>query len=725
MPFNIDATTVPANGDFAKGAAEEIRGLKQYIVDNLRTALQLLNAIKTVDGAGSGLDADLLDNLSSAAFAQLAAATNTFTGNAVISGALDVGGILGTESNSDLGSNDNLDTHTLRGATTLTTSLSVGTTLGVSGTATVNALASTTSVSGASASFTGTASANALSSATATTTGATTGATLRYSANGTAAVVGAGRDATNGMFTPAANILGIAGNGIETARFTNRTATVGATATTETATVSVGGGRTGSGISTLDLIGDSTQTGLSISRAAGLNSASSLTHAGTGALSLIASGAAAISFQTAATVRGSVASNGQILSNLVGSISVPNFSFSGALTTGIFQANSTVLSIAGNGIETARFNARVLTVGPDPINQPCSVDIGGGRTGSGNSDISLIGDATNVAYGTRLIRTNAGANANSELLHRGTGPLRIVADDLGAVSFATQATDRFHVTAANGQLTAVGSGTAAAPRYSFDGFLNNGLYQTVGNFPAISSAGVESMRFSGRDPEIGTAASTQQVSLTLASGRTGNGNSIIDLIGDATNTDYGLRLIRGNTGANATSLIQHRGTGALRLEAQVAAPVSLQNSIGSVTLDTVGRFSGTDLHNNSSLPSGAATNYVASGTYTPTVTLVTNTDTLTPTVTQWIRVGNVVTVAGTLTANFTNSGAVNTVFEFALPIASTLDAINRLGGACNSNGTAEAFSIIGDTINNRARFQGASATNTDHVMSFTFTYVVL
>jgi hypothetical protein len=54
------------------------------------TAADILTKIKTVDGSGSGLDADLLDGISSAGFAQLAGATNNFTVQLRIGG-LDVG----------------------------------------------------------------------------------------------------------------------------------------------------------------------------------------------------------------------------------------------------------------------------------------------------------------------------------------------------------------------------------------------------------------------------------------------------------------------------------------------------------------------------------------------------------------------------------------------------------------------------------------------------------
>ena len=61
--------------------------------------------------------------------------------------------------------------------------------------------------------------------------------------------------------------------------------------------------------------------------------------------------------------------------------------------------------------------------------------------------------------------------------------------------------------------------------------------------------------------------------MQIGKGATGNRNSYIDIVGDTTYTDYGLRVIRNNTGANATSELKHRGTGALNFTTQEAAPI--------------------------------------------------------------------------------------------------------------------------------------------------------
>jgi hypothetical protein len=69
------------------------------------------------------------------------------------------------------------------------------------------------------------------------------------------------------------------------------------------------------------------------------------------------------------------------------------------------------------------------------------------------------------------------------------------------------------------------------------------------------------------------ASTTETRSLDIGWGRTQSGFAHVDLIGDATYTDYGLRILRGNTGANAASQIIHRGTGDLQMTSQEAAPI--------------------------------------------------------------------------------------------------------------------------------------------------------
>ena len=66
--------------------------------------------------------------------------------------------------------------------------------------------------------------------------------------------------------------------------------------------------------------------------------------------------------------------------------------------------------------------------------------------------------------------------------------------------------------------------------------------------------------------------------LEVGTGGTGNRSAYIDLVGDTTYSDFGLRVIRGGQGANAISEIVHRGTGDFILETNEAADMLFKTS---------------------------------------------------------------------------------------------------------------------------------------------------
>jgi len=76
----------------------------------------------------------------------------------------------------------------------------------------------------------------------------------------------------------------------------------------------------------------------------------------------------------------------------------------------------------------------------------------------------------------------------------------------------------------------------------------------------------------------GSGTSTGDAFIDLGAGRTGSGNSYIDIVGDTTYTDYGLRIIRANSGADAPSSIIHRGTGDLNLRTNEAGAIKLRTN---------------------------------------------------------------------------------------------------------------------------------------------------
>jgi hypothetical protein len=113
-----------------------------------------------------------------------------------------------------------------------------------------------------------------------------------------------------------------------------------------------------------------------------------------------------------------------------------------------------------------------------------------------------------------------------------------------------------------------------------------GFYGSAGSGAVIDSSGnvgisgvtspAQAIDVSGNILSRGT--STEDRFIEIGTGRSGNGYAFLDFVGDATYTDYGLRIIRNNSGANTTSVIQHRGTGTLGLLTQEAAPIQFSTS---------------------------------------------------------------------------------------------------------------------------------------------------
>ncbi len=103
---------------------------------------------------------------------------------------------------------------------------------------------------------------------------------------------------------------------------------------------------------------------------------------------------------------------------------------------------------------------------------------------------------------------------------------------------------------------------------------------------------------------------TGSSSLEVGTGGSGNRNAYIDLVGDATYTDYGFRIIRANSGANSSSSLIHRGTGNFILEANEAADMKFltTNTVRMVIHDDGDVVIGTFITANDRLHIKQATN---------------------------------------------------------------------------------------------------------------------
>lgn len=115
---------------------------------------------------------------------------------------------------------------------------------------------------------------------------------------------------------------------------------------------------------------------------------------------------------------------------------------------------------------------------------------------------------------------------------------------------------------------------------------------------------------------------------------------------------------------------------------------------------------------------------VESGTYTPTLTGVTNVTSTTARKCQYLRVGNTVTVSGQCDITPTLIGLA--VIGISLPMASNFGTAFECGGAGHTPAVAgQGAAIYADITNNRAELSYIDSLGVLGVMTFTFTYEII
>ena len=220
--------------------------------------------------------------------------------------------------------------------------------------------------------------------------------------------------------------------------------------------------------------------------------------------------------------------------------------------------------------------------------------------------------------------------------------------------------------------------------------------------PAITSVGtLGSLAVSG-------TINTSNGVLELGLGRVSNGFAYVDLIGDTTYTDYGLRLLRGNTGANANSHLVHRGTGTFSLITQDAGTITFNTtntermrigSNGNVGIGTGSPTTALDVVGTTTLKTvkaGSGAVAISSTSYVSAYAVSTY-NTSTP---HGFATGDTVAVTGITPSSWNRTATITvasaTSFYFSLFNGST-------GGAYSSGGTASGppSTLYVDTTNDR------------------------
>ncbi len=113
---------------------------------------------------------------------------------------------------------------------------------------------------------------------------------------------------------------------------------------------------------------------------------------------------------------------------------------------------------------------------------------------------------------------------------------------------------------------------------------------------------------------------------------------------------------------------------------------------------------------------------LASGTYTPTLTNVTNVAASVTDVMKYLRVGDVVTVSGRITIDPTAAGL--TRVDISLPIASNLAALRDCAGTGAREGENVVGIILGDTTNDRAYLSFIAVSTSNGAWAVHFTYEI-
>lgn len=117
---------------------------------------------------------------------------------------------------------------------------------------------------------------------------------------------------------------------------------------------------------------------------------------------------------------------------------------------------------------------------------------------------------------------------------------------------------------------------------------------------------------------------------------------------------------------------------------------------------------------------------LASGTYSPTLTGVTNVTGSTTATCQYARVGSTVVVSGEIMVDPTAGGGATTVLGVSLPIASNFTSATQCGGTGCFIGTAtrDCCNIVADSVNDRATIEWNANDDGNNYLAFCFQYLI-
>jgi len=126
------------------------------------------------------------------------------------------------------------------------------------------------------------------------------------------------------------------------------------------------------------------------------------------------------------------------------------------------------------------------------------------------------------------------------------------------------------------------NGSASNPSYTFTNSTSTGFYRSASNEIGVSNGGANTALFKSTGTDIkgvlSVAPTSGEAYIQVQTNGINNEDAYIDFVADTTYTDYGLRLLRGDQGANSVSQLVHRGTGNFQIETTEAASLLFRTS---------------------------------------------------------------------------------------------------------------------------------------------------
>jgi len=165
-----------------------------------------------------------------------------------------------------------------------------------------------------------------------------------------------------------------------------------------------------------------------------------------------------------------------------------------------------------------------------------------------------------------------------------------------------------------GQFLADDGGTVAAPAIAFNNDTDTGLYRVNSNELGIAAnaTNIATFTIGGQilAGNLTVAPTTGEANIQVQTNNLNNEDAYIDFVADTTYTDYSLRLLRGATGPNSVSQLDHRGLGGLEIIAHDGGNIDFVCGVAAHnTLVTRWRFDNQGVfrwaEHTPTLPSGA------------------------------------------------------------------------------------------------------------------------